>query len=114
MVKNPFAVTVLATIAITVAPASAAKVPWDQPCWDTKAYLLETLAAVASGDFSESQAITANHATELPIGTPFTELQRVVMDNRGDAVVKIKVLSGTRYDGVSIKGLICWLQEKAS
>lgn len=57
------------------APASA-KVPWDQPCWDTKAYFLETEAAVANGNLAESQGITANHATELPVGTPFTELQR--------------------------------------
>lgn len=107
--------SVLVLLLTSAAPAFAAKeVPWDQPCWDTKAYFLETMAAVANGNLSDSQDITANHATELPTGTPFTELQRVVMDDRGDAVVKIKVLSGTRYDGVSIKGLVCWLQEKAS
>ncbi len=113
LVLDAFTLMLLATMALTAAPASAAKVAWDQPCWDTKAYFLETEAAVANGNLAESQDITANHATELPVGTPFTELQRVVMDDRGDAIVKIKVLSGTRYDGVSIKGLVCWLQEKA-
>ncbi len=107
--------SLLVLLLTSAAPAFAAKaVPWDQPCWDTKAYFLETMAAVANGNLSDSQGIAANHATELPKGTPFTELQRVVMDGRGDAVVKIKVLSGTRYDGVSIKGLVCWLQEKGS
>lgn len=115
MVKNSFAVVLIAvTFALTSAPVFAARVPWDQPCWDSKAYFLETMAAVGNGDLSESQDITANHATELPEGTPFTELQRITMDNKGDAIVKIKVLNGTRYDGVSVKGLICWLQEKAS
>lgn len=105
---------IAAAMAVTAIPAYAARVPWDQPCWDTKAYFLETLSAIANGNLSESQEITANHATELLKGTPFTELERVSMDSRGDAILKIKVLSGSRYDGVSVKGLVCWLQEKAN
>jgi hypothetical protein len=113
LVKRCIAI-IAAAMAVTAVPAYAARVPWDQPCWDTKAYFLETFAAIANGNLSESQDITANHATELLTGTPFTELERVSMDSKGDAIVKIKVLSGSRYDGVSVKGLVCWLQEKAN
>jgi hypothetical protein len=41
---------IAAAMAVTAVPANAARVPWDQPCWDSKAYFLETLVAIANGN----------------------------------------------------------------